>query len=126
MRTGNKRPFHQRLTPTMEKVLVRLLGCQQFEKGAGSWHDLDTGMRIRHAVIEALYERNLLMVVVDKRFARKHFARLTEIGVHVARDILHQESRKEVLAKVADSQIRRGKIPVNEKSSLLITEVTQS
>lgn len=106
----------ERLSPSIKRALLLLLEDGELYAGGGKW--LGTrGRSVRFDVVEAMYARLLIKIVVQSRHRRRQTAKLTEIGLHVARDL-----RRE-LSDLADYGAPRALPTISESAQHLIAEI---
>jgi hypothetical protein len=109
---------HARLTDPVKRLLAFIREDGEVVERAGYWHSKWNGIRIHQNTIDAAYDRCLIYIVTDSRHRKRHAAKLTEIGKHVASDIYRTEINRDM---------RVGEVgTVSEGAQKLITELVDA
>jgi hypothetical protein len=80
-----------RLTEPVKRLLAHIREDGEVIERAGSWRSKWNGIRIHQNTIDAAYDRCLIFIVAESRHRRRHMAKLTEIGIHVASNLYRAE-----------------------------------
>lgn len=111
-RTINETP----LSAPQRRGLLLLLSQEFIDERPGEWASRD-GQKVKQQVVIALGERGLVRFLVDNHRKRRHRAKLTEVGLHVARDVLHQTAMGYVTTGM------RQPVQLSEEATRFIAEI---
>lgn len=78
------------LTAPVKRALLLLLDHGKAFLNRSSW-SAGNGSSIHGNVMEAAFDRRLVVAVFESRHRTRPFVELSEIGLHVARDLRHEE-----------------------------------
>lgn len=88
-----RRTAEQPLSAPQREALLLLLADRKFiyHPSRAFWCS-ENNHHVSHAVIESLYERYLVKIVVDGWRRGSHYTELTDIGEHIACEVLHRRA----------------------------------
>lgn len=89
---------HAILTDPIKRLLAFLREDGEVIERAGGWRSKWTGLSIHQGTVDAAYDRCLIFIVADAQHRKRHTAKLTEIGAHVASDLYRRELQGEMEA----------------------------